>query len=562
MRRDGGLGPADRRVALAVARAMFPPGQRLPGAGDGTVGRLEDVLHNFDPVALTGYAAALRILEHGARVKHRGRPFSALTDDEAEHHLAALADGSLRQRALVLALAMPLKVAYFDDAEVYRRLDAPWGFSSIEEPARWKSQMISGRTFEADEEIECDAVVVGTGAGGAVMAKELADRGHAVLMVEEGDYYGREDFTGRAVENLTRFYRDRGTSGSVGNCLIPIPMGRLVGGSTAINTGTCWRTPDWVLQRWVDDEGLAGLAPDLMAPYFERVERELQVEEADGRLLGGVARVIARGCDVLGYSHRPLRRNAPGCDGRSVCDFGCPTNAKRSTNVSYVPPALERGAMLYTGMRAERVLIDDGRAVGIEARSVSTGRRLTVRAAATVLSCGTLLTPVVLQRQGLHKGRPLVGRNLSIHPASTVSGLFDEEILGYRAIPQGYCIDEFQREGILPMGASAPIDMGATQFSFVGHKLMEVMESYDRVASFGIMVSDRGLGRVRPGPGGRPLILYWLARRERELLQQGMTMVSRVFLRSAQPSTATGCCAPRPTSTAWPGPARGRPTSW
>jgi choline dehydrogenase-like flavoprotein len=111
-----------------------------------------------------------------------------------------------------------------------------------------------------------------------------------------------------------------------------------------------------------------------------------------------------------------------------------------------------------------------------------------------------------------------------------VSALFDEDIMGYTAIPQGYCIDEFQREGILPMGASAPIDMAASQFSFVGRQLMHLMENYDRVASFGVMVSDRSKGQVRLGPGGRPVVLYWFGRRERDLLQRGMAMVSRVFL--------------------------------
>jgi hypothetical protein len=146
------------------------------------------------------------------------------------------------------------------------------------------------------------------------------------------------------------------------------------------------------------------------------------------------------------------------------------------------------------------------------------------------VSCGTLITPAFLQRQGLHKGRPHLGRHLSIHPASTVSALFDEDILGYNAIPQGYCIDEFQREGILPMGASVTIDMATSQFNFVGRQLMGVMEAYDRVASFGVMVSDRSKGRVRLGPGGRPLVFYWFGRRERDLMQRGMAAVSRVFL--------------------------------
>ena len=146
-----------------------------------------------------------------------------------------------------------------------------------------------------------------------------------------------------------------------------------------------------------------------------------------------------------------------------------------------------------------------------------------------MISCGTIPTPAFLQRQGLHKGRPHIGRHLSIHPASTVSALFDDDILGYTSIPQGYCIDEFQRQGILPMGASAPIDMAASQFNFVGRQLMDVMENYDRVASFGVMVSDRSKGRAAR-PGSRPFVTYWFGRRERDLLQRGMAIVSRVFL--------------------------------
>jgi choline dehydrogenase-like flavoprotein len=516
----------DRKVAVAVARACMPAGDRLPGAGPAIVDKLEEALAEIDPRAIAGYAAALHALEHEARLTHGGRPFSALSTEDAERHLVRLADGSVGARALALAATMPLKMAYFDDEDVYRELRSPFGFTATDEPARWREQITA---LDDDTEIECDVVVIGTGAGGAVMAKELAERGHAVLMVEEGEYYSRSSFTGHAVDNLRRFYRDAGATGSVGNCVIPIPMGRLVGGSTAINTGTCWRTPDWVLQKWVHG-GLAELAPSTMEPYFERVERELQVGPAESAHLGGVADVIARGCDILGYSHRPLNRNAPGCDGASVCDFGCPRGAKRSTDVSYVPSALQRGAGLYTGVRADRIVFEDGRAVGIEGRSVADGHRLRVRASATVVSCGTLITPAFLQRQGLHRGRRHLGRNLSIHPASTVSALFDEDIMGYTSIPQGYCIDEFQREGILPMGASAPIDMAASQFNFVGPQLMHLMENYDRVASFGVMVSDRSKGQVRLGPGGRPLVLYWFGRRERDLLQRGMAMVSRVFL--------------------------------
>src|SRR5262249_5448902 len=161
-----------------------------------------------------------------------------------------------------------------------------------------------------------------------------------------------------------------------------------------------------------------------------RVEAVLGVAPADPRHLGGVARVIARGCDALGYQHQPLRRNAPECDGQGICCFGCPTDAKRSTNVSYVPLALKAGATLFTGLRAERVMVDGGRAVGVLAhgRAPDGSRRaLTVRARAVVVSCGSLLTPLLLEDSGIGTSSGQLGRNLSIHPAVAVMALFDEK---------------------------------------------------------------------------------------------------------------------------------------
>jgi choline dehydrogenase-like flavoprotein len=213
-----------------------------------------------------------------------------------------------------------------------------------------------------------------------------------------------------------------------------------------------------------------------------------------------------------------------------VCDYGCPTDAKRSTNVSYVPAALTRGAQLVTGVRAERLLREGGRVTGVLGTALATGKRVRVRARATVLACGTVMTPALLLRDPAAKRLPWVGRNLSIHPATTVSARFDEDIRGYAAVPQGYCVDEFRREGILLLGASAPIDLAATLFAFVGRKLMDVMEAYDRVASFGVMVEDASRGRVVLGPGGRPVVLYRLGRQERERLQRGVAILSRIYL--------------------------------
>jgi choline dehydrogenase-like flavoprotein len=329
-----------------------------------------------------------------------------------------------------------------------------------------------------------------------------------------------------------KLYRDMGATLSVGNAVIPIPLGRTVGGTTAINSGTCYRTPDRVLREWAVHFGLDELSPEKLAPHFARVEATLGVAPAETRYLGGVARVIARGCDALGYKHQPLRRNAPECDGQGVCCFGCPTDAKRSTNVSYVPLALKAGATLFTGLRAERVMVDGGRAVGVvaSARLPDGGRRtLTVRARATVVSCGSLLTPLVLEASGIGTSSRQLGRNLSIHPALGVMALFDEKLDGANAIPQGYAIEQFHDEGILFEGAFAPLDLAAASFTMIGPRFVELLESYDRIACFGVMIEDVSRGRVRRGPGGRPLITYSLVDHDVARLKRAVEILARVY---------------------------------
>jgi choline dehydrogenase-like flavoprotein len=272
-----------------------------------------------------------------------------------------------------------------------------------------------------------------------------------------------------------------------------------------------------------------------MAPYFERVEEVLGVAEGEARYLGGVARMIARGCDALGYSHHPLRRNAPGCDGQGVCCFGCPTDAKRSTNVSYVPLALKAGATLVKGLRADRILVEqrdgEARAVGVVglAGSQRHRRTVTVRARAVIVSCGALMTPVLLEKNGLAGASGQLGRNLSIHPAVGCAALFDEPVHGNNTIPQGYAIDEFHDEGILFEGAFAPLEVAAVQSTLLGPDLLEAMEAYDRLAMFGFLIEDVSRGRVRRGPGDRPLITYVLQEQDVARLKRGLEILIRVY---------------------------------
>jgi choline dehydrogenase-like flavoprotein len=526
------LGGHLRRTVTAIAETALPAGARFPAADGRTVEKVEQFLAE-EPMMAKGYVGLLRALDAAALVRHR-RLFADLDDERRLALLDSWRTAGFHRRNWLRALVTPLKMAHFDDEVLYKHLGCVYQFDKPRpeaKPAWWSERVHPGAALGGDLAVEVDVVVIGTGAGGAVVAKELAEAGVAVAMIEEGHYFGREDFTGRPFAMQRKMYRAGGATFSVGNTFIPIPIGVTVGGSTTINSGTCYRAPDRVLNEWVDDLGLDELSPDHLAPYYDKVEATLGVAPAKAQFLGGVGRVIARGCDALGFTrHHPLRRNAPDCDGKGTCCFGCPTDAKRSMNVSYVPMALKAGAELFHGCRVERIVVEDGRATGVVARAVGSGHRLTVHAKAVVVSCGTLVTPILLEKNGLCQGSGQLGRNLSIHPAAGAIAIFDDEVINqWDGIPQGYAIEDLHEEGILFEGASTPLEFTMALAPYVGPRLTELAERFDHVASFGFMVEDTSRGRVRL-VGGRPVITYVLNGKDVARMKRGVEVLARVFL--------------------------------
>jgi len=526
---SGPLSVPERRLLAAIAETMLPGGAVFPPASRELVARVETFFGQLPRSVVAGLRGLLGAIDAGARLRF-GKRFADLGPVQRLALLEAWRTGSVPRRWALRLLATPLKLGYFDNPELFRSVGCVYQFDTPagdDRPRAVRERAHDAAELDDDLELECDVVVIGTGAGGAVVASELARAGHAVVMLEEGGYFDRRHFNGRAVPMQKLLYRNMGATFGLGNVVLPIPVGRSVGGTTTINAGTCYRVPERVLTHWRDDFGLTELGPGSLDGYYERVEQVLGVGPTPAQHLGGAARVIARGCDALGWRHAPLRRNAPACDGQGVCCFGCPTDAKRSTNVSYVPSALEAGAELMYGARVDQLLIENGRAAGAMARAAN-GRRVTVRGTAVVVACGALMTPVLLLDNGLSNSSGQVGRNLSVHPAAASFAVFDEDISGFNAVPQGYAIEEFHDQGLLFEGASSPLDMGMSTISFIGPRLMELAERYDRVASFGFMIEDKSRGRVR-SVRGQPLITYSLEARDVALLQRGATLLADVF---------------------------------
>lgn len=358
-----------------------------------------------------------------------------------------------------------------------------------------------GASIGGTRKIEVDAVVVGAGAGGAPVAKELAEGGLRVAVLEDGERFTPDRYTARPSQMTSLLYRDAGQTATVGNVAILLPLGRGVGGTSMVNSATCFRTPPPVLEMWARRFGLEALSGQALDPFFRRVEREVNVAQVPEELAGANARVVRRGAQALGWSGDFIYRNARGCVGSGVCNFGCPTSAKQHVGITYVPRAWEAGAVTYTGARVTEIRTAAGRVRGVVARTAG-GGRLEVQAELVVLAAGAIHTPLLLRRNGLGLASGELCGNLSIHPATAVRALFDEQIDMARGVPQSYYIDEFADEGVMLEGAAGPPDyIAATLASLSAERARKVMLDYAHLSQFGAMVSDRSRGSVRERAG-------------------------------------------------------------
>ena len=175
---------------------------------------------------------------------------------------------------------------------------------ALHEAAARPRNVFTRHDLHHDTVIDCDVVVVGSGAGGAPIAAELAEAGFDVVVLEEGAYYQTRDFTADTSQMVRQLYRDGGATIAIGNPPIMFQEGRAVGGSTVINGGMSWRTPDDILARWRDEAGLADLTPAQLEPYYERVERRIHVAPMDEDAIGNDNWLLKKGADAMGWKEQ------------------------------------------------------------------------------------------------------------------------------------------------------------------------------------------------------------------------------------------------------------------
>jgi choline dehydrogenase-like flavoprotein len=365
----------------------------------------------------------------------------------------------------------------------------------------------------------CDVVIVGSGAGGAAAARVLAERGINVIVVEQGAYHDARDYSTNPLAALPMLYRDAGLTLCEGRPRIPLPVGRAVGGTTVINSGTCLRAPHEVLERWRAEFGIEWATE--LGDEFEAVERSLAVLPVDPETAGRNAELCRAGADALGFSNGPLPRNAGAVSRCASCPTGCVLDAKRAAHVSELPRAVAAGARVRAGQQIERVLLERGRATGV------VGRGYEVRARTVVLAAGALGTPELLLGQGLANSSGALGRHLRIHPACWVGARFEQPVRGWEGVMQSWGVDAFGDRGLFLEATATPLPFGAQGLPGVGDELQRRIAAYDRVAVIGVHLSERSEGRLELHRG-RTRIAYRLRSEDARSLRFGIARAAEI----------------------------------
>ena len=372
-------------------------------------------------------------------------------------------------------------------------------------------------------ELECDVCVVGSGAGGGVAAAVLAAAGLDVVVLEAGGYWSERDFDGAERAGLRRLFRGGGAS-ATDDQGVGLIAGVCLGGGTVVNYSTSFRTPAEVLEEW---EGL-GFPSAELGSSLDAVCDRLGVN-TDHNLPSRRDEVMRRGLESLGWHVDAMPRNVLGCEQGVVCGscgYGCPLGAKQSTLRTWLEDAAAAGARIVVGTKARRVLVENGRIVGVDAGTVH------VRTCTVVVAAGAIETPALLLRSGLRN--PNVGRGLRLHPATAVFGIFDEEIRPWEGTMQALYSDQHRhlddgygvKYETVPahpalLTAAVPWD-GAAEHA-------RLMASLPRLSGIAVIPRDRGSGRVRIGRDGEPIVTYRLAPDDARRLATGVDGAGRIM---------------------------------
>lgn len=388
--------------------------------------------------------------------------------------------------------------------------------------------------------ITVEVCVIGSGAGGATVAWELARAGREVLMLEEGPDRTGDQLTQRDGEMYDQLYMDRGGR-TTEDLSISVLQGRVLGGGGVVNASDVVPLSDGVLHHWARHYGLTGLTPEVLEPFRARALEDLSANRIAEAALNRNNRLLREGAQALGWRGEVMLHNRQGCLGEGTCLIGCPVNAKQNMRMVAIPRAMMEGARVWLRARAVRLrkLGEELKEIDVRAldpRGYHEQGAVAVRARTVVVAASAVGTAQLLLRSGV--SNPHLGRHLSLQPQLPISAVFPEEVRAFRGIPQAYAVTEFEQvpDETRGWGGFRIEAIGGTPgivsslLPWMGEEGRERMRAYAFTASSLLLTPDEGTGVVELRDGARPRIDYTLSDEQKARFRAAVKAAAKLYL--------------------------------
>jgi choline dehydrogenase-like flavoprotein len=400
-------------------------------------------------------------------------------------------------------------------------------------------------TKSATEEV--DAVVVGSGCGGAIVARELAQAGKRVLMLERGGFSlpRRGDFDQREDDMFARIDGGRGLD-TTDTGQLALTYGRNVGGASVHYWADTWRTPTDRLERWASEFGVTGHSVEELTPYFERLERDLHVHAARPEKRNVMNQLFLEGAEKDGLPWEPvMQARDERCIGSGYCMQGCAYDGKQSQLVTTLPQALSFGARLYADCEVDHLVIEGDRVTGVVAQVLDrrtqapSGVTLRVKAKKVIVAAGGFSSAPLLMRSKVVDPSGQLGKNLRANPCPQLFATFDRDVVMWRGIPaavgtMSLRLPRFEGEryvegGYLLYPNQLPPATLASLLPSFGREHRALMQNAHRLGSSIAWIDDQGSGSVRLDGYGDPVWSYELSPLDQRIVRDALKKEATVL---------------------------------
>ena len=396
-----------------------------------------------------------------------------------------------------------------------------------------KTHDITPLELKGANTLDADVLIIGSGAGGGVVAAELSAAGLDVLIVEKGKYFADSALPGNELDGMHELYEKRGNLTTADLSMLVL-AGSTVGGGTTVNWMTSLDPPSYVLEEWKKEFGFKAATESGLQASIKAVRQRLNVN-TDASQPNAQNGILEKGCEAIGYRCSTIPRNVNGCESCDFCGYGCVYGAKQDVRQTYLYDASKQGARILPRAQVVRIIHSSGRATGAEMiveNKYGLKREIQVKCKAVVAAAGSIHTPAILLRSGLTNSN--IGANLHLHPTTAVFGTYAEQIVAWKGAPQTRVCDEFadldgQGYGVRLEVCPAHPGLSALALPWQsGRDHKQLMQSLSRMNNIIVLTRDKHAGRVKLNADGQPKLEYELNPYDASHMKRGMIEALRI----------------------------------